>query len=146
MILKGAQLIGVENGYFVLVVCNVILLNLSGLMTANITYRLTLNKKIVAIVWISFSILGSLSGWMVVPYSDVWALFFVILTFYFYGMIREKSTWSPWVVLGILFFISAQIKPPTLIGLIAIVMVEFIFPYRSNWKKYVKIGMMVMVT
>ncbi|MEG0904261.1 MAG: hypothetical protein RSF30_08555 [Lachnospiraceae bacterium] len=44
------------------------------------------------------------------------------------------------------FFIGAQIKPTTLIGLIAIVMAEFLSPSRSSWKQYIKIGIMVMVT
>ena len=109
------------------------------------TVRHFADQKIAWIAYGFYFILGGLSAWIMIPYSDSTGIIFPIFLFYLSVKIKEtESVKKRCMLLFLLFFfcyIGFEIKPMAAIVVIAIVAVEGIhfagrlLKKQSVWKK-----------
>lgn len=127
------------NGYGLLVVIGVILVNLSVLLCGKTLYLVTKEEKV---AWLGFGVAGLLFGlspWIMVPYTDIFSILLPISTLYLYFLGKEKN-WCPllqWLgVIGIPI-LGYLIKPTNILVLIAIGLIELLYYKKQdwNWKK-----------
>lgn len=130
-ILKLNLLLGnhISNGGLLLALIQCIMINLSGI----ILFKCAKHYVSIRLSWVAYSLytlLISLSGWMVLPYSDGMGVIFPILLLYLYIRCRECAIhWKKYMYIFFLFLIGIiayHIKPYTAIILIAIVVIELI--------------------
>lgn len=100
-------------------------MNLSTVLTTLSIWKITGSKGISLIGFLLFALLFGLSPWIVIPYSDIFAVFFISATLFVYlCMKRNKTDLLRWALLGMLVFTGIRIKPTVAIVLIAIVIRE----------------------
>ena len=109
------------------------------------TVRHFADQKIAWIAYGFYFILGGVSAWIMIPYSDSTGIIFPIFLFYLSVKIKEtESVKKRCMLLFLLFFfcyIGFEIKPMAAIVVIAIVAVEGIhfagrlLKKQSVWKK-----------
>lgn len=120
---------------FLLVIINVILVDISILLSLLVARKLLDNTTL--IISYIFSILILLfSPWIVVPYSDTFSMVFPILNIYLYLKIKESKKIQSKVILalliGVLSIIGYQIKPTAIISLIAIVISGLLYSFKDK--------------
>lgn len=76
--------------------------------------------------WFCYLILVGSSGWLLIPYSDSFGLFFPTMILYLYQQLqnRKYTAWK-WLAIGALSGMGYHIKPQIFIVFIAIVVVEY---------------------
>jgi len=123
-------------GYSGLLLCNILLVNLSGLFTSLCVLKITGEKKYAKITWFIFAFLVGLSPWISIPYSDTFSIFFPIFSFYLYiSQNPNKRNIVRWSGIGFLCLLGYTIKPTSLIVLIAILIVESVNLFSEfDWK------------
>ena len=109
------------------------------------------------LAWFFYLILVGSSGWLMIPYSDSMGLFVPILCFRFYQLMKHetdrtgrKAMWHhgrQWMVLGLLAYWGYQLKPQTLVIVIAICVVEILEWIKTkNIQKFlVSCGCMTLI-
>ena len=108
---------------------NALLVNLSGLLACLTIKKLTSKKAAIFSIFIIVPLLV-LSPWIIIPYSDTFAVLFPILIFYIY--ISKKKKWWRYLLLSFLSVVGFFIKPTVIIMLIAIGIAELL--HCNKWK------------
>ena len=128
----------IGNYYFGTVIVSILIVNISGFLMTLSVYKLTNNNLISFISWLIFLVLGALSPWITIPYSDTFSMIFPILSFYLYINLPEKnSKYLAWFLITFLSIIGMLIKPQTIIVLIAILITELLFLLNNlTFKKF----------
>jgi len=126
---------GIGNFYFGTVLISVLIVNLSGFfMTLNI-YKITYNKSISIIAWLVFLMLGALSPWISIPYSDTYSMIFPILSLFLYLYQPDTNLkYINWFFISFLSIVGMLVKPQTIIILVALIIVE-IYRLFLNFSK-----------
>ncbi len=124
--IKSLPLIG--SKYFTILAINALLVNLSGVF-ACITIKKLLSRKAGILSIFITAPLILLNPWIMIPYSDTFAIMIPILVFYIYIATEKWWKYGP-----IIFFslIGYFIKPSAIIVLIAIIVVEL---FKHHWHK-----------
>ncbi len=118
---------GITDGFFPLVVLQCFLCSLSGKLIFDCIEILTNRRMYALFGWMLFLILLGLSGWNVVPYSDMTGLIFPIAIFRIYLSTRNgEKVFLKWLLIVLLSYAGYKIKPTVIVSLIAILMAEFI--------------------
>lgn len=116
----AAVKIGLAEPFVVLPYIDAVLLNLSAYFAVRCVQRMTKSRLarlfslVISIGWIA------LSPYILYPYTDSFSILFPVLAFYAYLAIRKPE--RKWLVVSLLCFFGASIKPTVLILLIALVM------------------------
>lgn len=110
--------------YGIFVFANCIFINLSVLFTSLITKKL-FSQKISLFVYLGSAIFIGLMPWILVPYSDTFAMFFVILILYSYINIHNTS--KKLIIISLSAIIGFNIKPTVIFILISIILIELCF-------------------
>lgn len=116
-IMKLYQTVTKSYFYYALVAFQCFAMVLSGYLTYCSAKNLTGKRDISLMSWFMFLILGILSPWVVVPYTDVVGVVFLALALFFYTSKRHPALL---VLLGLSFALGYYIKPTVLIPAIAI--------------------------
>ncbi|WP_160675966.1 glycosyltransferase family 39 protein [Clostridium sp. C8-1-8] len=130
--------LGLKNDLMLIIIINCLISSISSILTYKCAEQL-IGKKFAVLTWFIYFLLVGLSPWVVITYSDSFALFLPILIFYIY--IRKFiGKWNilKWLLIGVTSFIGYQIKPQVLIILIAIVAIEFNKALFSTKREKVK--------
>lgn len=132
---------------FLLVIINIIIVDLSILLTI-LTAKRLFKSKVVIVTIMLFTLLFAFSPWIVIPYSDTLSMIFPIGIFYLYLNIKDKKSKTKkcglLFCIGIFASIGYQIKPTIVIVLIAIVLVEFINRIK-NFKRLSLGGLAILI-
>lgn len=141
VVIKSVPIIG-ENYIFLLGI-NALLVSLAGLFTS-LTIKNILSKQSALMSYLILIPLIILSPWIVIPYTDTFAILFPILVLYLYS--KKTKQIKDWFLIAFFSFIGYYIKPTVLIVLMAITIVELInFTKSKNYKQYIKIvGVMLL--
>lgn len=132
LIMKFFYSFNISNFYFGTIVVSILIVNVSGLLMTLCIHKLTDNRNLSFISWFMFLILGALSPWITIPYSDTFSMIFPILSFYLYLNIPNNYLkYLSWFLISFLSIVGMLIKPQTVIVLIAILITE-IFRLLSN--------------
>lgn len=130
----------IGDKYLTTLIINALIVNISGVFTA-LTIKNLKNSKAALFSYILMTFLILLSPWIIIPYSDTFALPCVTLMMYLYS--KNKKTLD-YILLGFVSFVGYKIKPTVIILLIAIIIVEAISIIKNINKqsliKYLKIG------
>ncbi len=134
-IFKFAKLIGItslQNDVFLLIILQCVLSGISGILLFKILQHITGNMITAWLGWTLFLLLAGTSPWLMIPYSDAMCLIFPILILWLW-ITLENRKYLPlkWSLIASVSFIGYRLKPQTVIPLIAILIVEFLF---SNFK------------
>lgn len=124
--IKTLPIIG--GKYFSILAINALLVNISGVLACLTLKKLISRKAGILSIFITTPLL-LFSPWIIIPYSDTFAIMIPILVFFIY-----ISTNKWWKYSLIIFFslIGYFIKPSAIIVLIAILIVEL---FRHRWHK-----------
>ncbi|MBP5633921.1 glycosyltransferase family 39 protein [Candidatus Saccharibacteria bacterium] len=137
---NGFGIVSGDNGLMILVGFQCLLMVITGNVMFRIIHKKTKSKKFAWIGWGIFVILLALSGWLLVPYTDVMAICFPVLIYYSYLKKEEskkhKIWW--WVLIGALSYFGYKMKPTAIIMLIAILAGEFVFGIAKKEKGRLK--------
>lgn len=123
--LKKIPFIG--KNYLTTLIFNATLVNISGILAALAIKNLK-GAKLALLSYIIMLPLILLSPWIVIPYTDTFALPCVTAIVYLYS--KDKK-YLDYILIGLISYIGYKIKPTVIIVLIAIVIVEAL----SNIKK-----------
>ena len=113
--------------YRMILVANCFLVNLSGIFMLLSLKKLTLNKGLIGLGYGIYIVLVALSPWIVIPYSDTFAVVFPVLVLYLYLQTRDKKLLVlKWLFIGLFSFFGMAIKPTVIIMLMAVLINETI--------------------
>lgn len=130
LIIKTDRAIGVfgGDGRVVLVLIQCLLTSLTGKFLYEIIFTLSNSKFTAALGWIAFVILLGLSGWNVIPYTDMMGLIFPTAILKAYLSLHESNhPVTLWAIIVALAFWGYNFKPTTIIVVIALIITEFLF-------------------
>lgn len=128
------------DAHLLMAIVGALSVNISIIMLVKIVGKVTKNKNICILSIFVGTLFLMFSPWIVIPYSDTYAMLFTISILYFYFN-KENINKYIWLsILIILSLIGYKIKPTVIIVLIAIVIIEF-WHWLFNRKKitFVKI-------
>ncbi len=137
---KFNKLFGVfdtDNGLMMMILIQAGLSALCGLLLYYIILDLTESKICARIGYFIYVVLIGFSGWNVVIYSDMTALFFPSLIFRIY---QKEKNYKRWILISVLTYWGYKIKPTVAIVFISIIIVELIGndKLRFNLKSFFK--------
>ena len=115
-----------KHTYFLLIVVQCLLCNLTGILTYRAS-RLIIDENAAVVAFTAFWALVGLSPWISIPYSDSWGLIFPIglLNLYcIYPSVKTSKESIKWLFIGAVAFFGYKIKPQIFIVFIAMVMTE----------------------
>ncbi|MBF0714081.1 hypothetical protein HZY83_05265 [Gemella sp. GH3] len=118
-----------EYAYFILLVCIILICNVSGILMYKILIKIFQNNVIALIGYAYYILLIYISPWIAIPYSDSLSLILPILMLYIY--ISLEKYYLKWVLLCFIFAVSISIKPQAAIIFIAIIIFDFLFNTNS---------------
>jgi integral membrane protein (TIGR03766 family) len=141
-VLKLSSKLGLSNwgnGLMLLITINCFISSLSSFLTYKCVEKL-IDKRWAVFSWIMYFLLVGTSPWVVITYSDPFALFLPILIFFIYSRdVSNKYNFIKWFLIGILSFLGYGIKPQVIILLISIGIIEiWRFLFLSNAEKMKK--------
>jgi len=118
--LWAAVKIGLGVPYVVLPYIDAVILNVTAYVCVKCVERLT-QSSVSRLLSLGLS-LGwiALSPYIIFPYTDVYAIFFPVMALYVFLTLRKPAL--RWLLISLLCFIGAAIKPTVLIFLIALIM------------------------
>lgn len=129
ILLRSIPFLGKSN--FILLFFNSLLVNISAIFTSLTIKNITHNNRLAISSYIFLIPLVVLSPWILVVYSDTFALIFPILILFIYT--KNKKDYYDYFFICFLSLFGYYIKPTIIIILLAIVIVELI----SNFKKII---------
>ena len=133
MILVGIKSIPfLGSNYLFLLAIDCLLVNLAGLFTS-LTIKNVSSKKAALACYIIMLPLILLSPWIVIPYTDTFAILFPILVLYLYT--KKNRRIYDYYLIGLFSALGYYIKPTVIIVLIAIVIVEVFSRLHFIFKK-----------
>lgn len=137
---KIVKICGVKDYYIGGIVGGIACVEISGILSSAIVRKITKNNRAALLTWCFFFALIGMSPWIIIPYTDIYAMPFVTGSVYSYLCLKDKGgSFVMTAILGAFQFIGYQIKPTVLIVGIAIVLIEgwkIVFAFdRSKIKK-----------
>jgi len=136
--------IGLGVPYVVLHYIDAVLLNLSAYLCVRCVQLMTQSRTarwfaiVVSIGWIA------LSPYIVYPYTDVYSILFPVLALYLYLRLTQKP-YLQWLLISLVCFLGAAIKPTVLIVFIALVLMQ-LFAFRCMpWKRLVALTAVIVI-
>lgn len=118
---------GITDTYFVTVLLGIIGVNIVCYLITLIVKEITKSRHYAAISYVFSVFFIGLSPWCVIPYSDIYAMFFTTVLLYLY--VRRKYSKRPLArafAIILIAFIGTMIKPTVVIVLIAMAINEFL--------------------
>ncbi len=124
------------NSNFIFLFFNSLLVNISAIFTSLTVKNLTHNNRYALSSYIFLIPLVVLSPWILVVYSDTFALVFPILVLYIYT--KDKKDCYDYFFICLLSLFGYYIKPTVIIVLLAIIIVELLTNLRRilNFRKW----------
>lgn len=137
ILIRSIPYIGRTN--LLILMINAIVVNLAGVFTSLTVRNITKKNGLSLFVYIVLIPLFLLSPWILVYYSDTFASLAPILVLYIYS--KDKKDYRDYFFICFIAFLGYYIKPTVIIVLMAIVLAELIFNYKSilNYKKHIKV-------
>ena len=111
--------LGLAVPYAVLPYCGAIVQNLSCYIAVLCVQRALKNGTITYITMLLSSLWIAFSGYMTIPYTDVYGLLFAILAIYLW--LLNFRPFVKWLLIGLVCMFGASIKPSIIIILVAMV-------------------------
>jgi len=131
--------------YWLLVVINILVVDLTLYLIYALTQRLYTNKHAIYALTLAVLLLG-LSPWLTSFYSDTLSLPIGLLVFYLYLKLKETSKLKLKFIytfsIGILLYVGFLIKPSAVFSGIAIVVIELLL---CNYKQLLKQSKKILV-
>lgn len=124
--IKSLPIIG--GKYFTILAINALLVNLAGIFICLTVKKLISRKAGLLSIFITTPLL-LLSPWIIIPYSDTFAIMIPILVYYIY---IATNKWWKYGLIVFFSLIGYFIKPSAIIVLIAIFIVEL---FKHRWHK-----------
>jgi len=146
IIIKIAMFFNISEGYKILEIISIILVDFSGIIMVKTIGNYTRKNIFKVVGAFIFAIFIGLSPWFFVPYSDTWSIIFPISILYNYTKRRKK--FHDYLLIGIFSYLGYLIKPTNIIILIAIFILELykiIFIKKKNFKKILKNALMIFI-
>lgn len=138
VLIKSIPFIGKK--YLTTLAINALLVNVAGIFTSLTLKNITKNNFLAILVYLISIPLILLSPWILIPYSDTFAILFPICILFIYTKDHKKL--YDYFMIGFLSIIGYFIKPTVIIVFIAIVIIEIITKIStiniSNAKQYFK--------
>ena len=122
-IARLGAMVGLSDGYRCVVLCGCILVSLCAPMVACIGRKLGGSAVGYCSFFIFFAFIGC-SPWILVPYSDTYAMPFTCAALFAYACVRNKP--AKWFVVVFASLVGYFIKPTAIFALLAILIVEAI--------------------
>ena len=129
--------------YITTLLINATLVNISGLLTA-LTLKNLKSEKAALLSYTILIPLILLSPWIVIPYSDTFALPCVTAIIYLYSKKDKKRL--DYFMMGLITILGYKIKPTVIIMVMAIFIVEFLCNYNQMSLKMIRNSMKIVVT
>ena len=122
------------NGYRLMLVVGIILVDITIWMLVKVIWKLTQNKLACVLGYISACILIGLSPWIMAPYTDVFSFIFPIGTLWAYLNMREKviNCVCKWTLILSMAMLGFLIKPTNIIIAFAIIILEIFRPEEKK--------------
>lgn len=133
LVIRVNDLFGFFPYYYSLIVFQAFSLVASGVLFFFTTNYLSKKRSVAYLSWLIFMIVGGLSPWVIIPYSDTVGLFFTSIVLYLYA--KKKLPF----VAGLLLMLGYYVKPGVMILGIAIAIVSLPKVIKSIRKKDKKV-------
>ncbi len=122
---------------FILLLINCLLVNLSGLFTSLSIKNVTSNSRLALLSYFIIAPLIVLSPWIIVIYSDTFAILFPILIFYIFS--KKYRDYRDYFFICFLAVFGYFIKPTVIIILLAIIFAKLVVNIKNilnikRWK------------
>jgi hypothetical protein len=150
LLYKFGKIIFKSNPYFLILLFNNLLVNLSAMFATLCVYKISNSRNIAVISMLQGIVLLCLSPWIVVPYTDTFAIIFPAAIFFSYLYVKNPYIKYPAIVfLGILGY---YFKPTVIIILIAFAIIfvslslSRIIERKHHFKKYIKVSVLTVAT
>lgn len=124
-------IIDVNNGQIVFIFLNTIISWLTVVLTYWCIKKKTNNSKIAICGWIMAVIMIGISPWATVPYSDALTVGIPITIYALYIKAEKEDAWYLYAAIGLIGVIGYNIKPQSIIVLLAIIFASF-FQHRER--------------
>lgn len=145
--------IGLDTPYVASILVGIIGVNISIFYLAIIVKEITGSRLYSGLAWIIAAGYIGLSPWCIIPYSDVFALFFTVVILYLYvrKVCSKYFIWR-WFLITMISFIGYKIKPSVMIVWISI-LINTLIQIKSRkewiqkgWKMAVIVGICGLLT
>lgn len=127
------------QSHFFLLAINALIINLAGFFTVLTIKRLISYRGGILSLLLIIPLLV-LSPWMIIPYTDSFAVLLPILILFIYS--KKQKRWWDYLLIGLITGYGYYIKPTIIIITIAILIVELLNftkkHLKTNWKSILK--------
>lgn len=123
VVFKISNVLSLEDPYFLLVLVNCILVNMTGVFLYLVCCKITDSYFISFLTWGLFAVFLGVSPWIVIPYTDTAAMLISIFVLFIYTGGQEVSS-IKWMSICFLCMFGASIKPTVFILFISIIIIE----------------------
>lgn len=127
------------NAEFAWIQCNNLLMCVAGFASCMTVKRLTHKLFPVITCLLLYIVCAFITPWRIIPYTDMLAFAFPILSicFYVYSATARNAVWKYilFLLAGLFCAIGSIIKPPVLIVLFAVIIMELLV--EKNWREIV---------
>lgn len=123
VVFKISNVLSLEDPYFLLVLVNCILVNMTGVFLYLVCCKITDSHFISFLTWGLFAVFLGVSPWIVIPYTDTAAMLISIFVLFIYTGGQEVSP-IKWTSICFLCMFGASIKPTVFILFISIIIIE----------------------
>ena len=135
ILIRSIPYLGRSN--FILLLINCVLVNLSGLFTSLSIKNVTSNNRLALLSYFIIAPLVVLSPWIMVIYSDTFAILFPILIFYIFS--KKHRDYRDYFFICFLAVFGYFIKPTVIIILLAIIFSKLVVNIKNilsikRWK------------
>lgn len=143
-IIRGSRIIGLgEHSYLMILFVQCIISVVTGILLFFVLKKILRSSIAAWTGWILYLLTVGISPWVSIPYSDSVGLLFPTLIFFVYCHISQTSlkyAIIKYFIIGGLCVTAYQIKPQTVIIVIALLGVEILRIHRKAVKKYFVAG------
>ena len=141
---KFTYFLGFSDGYFACIVAGVILVDISIFLITLTVKRLTKDSRLMVLTLILATIFLGFNPWIIIPYSDTYAVLFTSIVMYLYCL--ETAGWKrylQWFGIVVTSMVGTYIKPTVIIALMAIVIVELLHISKERIREFLLKGVIL---
>lgn len=131
-----------DQYYLTLILLSTLCVLSSVIMCANITKKMV-NSFVGVITFVLGAVFLALSPWIMIPYSDTFAMFCTVFVLFCYVCIENK--YLKWPLIFFVSYIGYCIKPTAIFILCAILFYELVCAIVRLFKKQIKIDKKVLI-
>ena len=142
---KFTYFLGFSDGYFACIVAGVILVDISIFLITLTVKRLTKDSRLMVLTLILATIFLGFNPWIIIPYSDTYAVLFTSIVMYLYCL--ETAGWKrylQWFGIVVTSMVGTYIKPTVIIALMAIVIVELLHISKERIREFLLKGVILV--